>query len=79
MKAALKTAEGRFTIEEVEEPAMPAADWVKARVRMAGICGTDLRHREKPDQHLRCCIVGHELAVEVVEVGPEVTRVRLVD
>lgn len=76
MKAALKTADGRFTVEEVDEPALPAADWVKARVHMAGICGTDLRHWEKPDQHLRCCIMGHELAGEVVEVGASVTRVR---
>jgi L-iditol 2-dehydrogenase len=75
MKAALKTANGRFTIEEVEEPQLPAANWVKARVRMAGICGTDLRHWERPDQHLHCRIVGHELAGEVVEVGEAVTRV----
>lgn len=42
MKAALKTADGRVTIEEVAEPALPGAD--KPRVCMAGICGTDLRH-----------------------------------
>jgi L-iditol 2-dehydrogenase len=75
MKAALKTADGRFSVEEVEEPALPASDWVKARVRVAGICGTDLRHWKKPDEHLRCCIMGHELAGEVVEVGDAVTRV----
>lgn len=75
MKAALKTADGRFTIEEVDEPALPGADWVKARVRVAGICGTDLRHWKKPDEHLQCCIMGHEMAGEVVEVGPDVTRV----
>ena len=75
MKAALKTADGRFTIEEVEEPTIPAADWVKTRVRFAGICGTDLRHWEKPDEHLHCTIMGHELAGEVIEVGPDVTRV----
>jgi len=75
MKAALKTAEGRFTIEEVETPKIPALDWVLARVRFAGICGTDLRHWEKPDEHLHCRIVGHELAGEVVEVGEAVTRV----
>lgn len=75
MKAALKTADGRFTIEEVEEPRLPGADWVKARIRMAGICGTDLRHWKKPDDHLACCIMGHELAGEVVEVGAEVDHV----
>lgn len=76
MKAALKTADGRFTIADVEEPVLPAADWAKVRIRVAGICGTDLRHWEKPDEHLHCCIMGHELAGEVVEVGADVTRVR---
>jgi L-iditol 2-dehydrogenase len=75
VKAALKTGGGRFRIAEVDDPVLPAPDWVKARVRMAGICGTDLRHWEKPDEHLHNHIVGHELAGEVVEVGEAVTRV----
>src|SRR5579875_3827166 len=79
MRAALKTANGRFTIEEVEEPTLTAKDWVKARIRFAGICGTDLRHWDKPDEHLHCTIVGHELSGEVVEVGPDVTRVSVGD
>lgn len=79
MKAALKTADGRFEIAEVDDPQLPRADWVKARVRMAGICGTDLRHWEKADEELHCCIMGHELAGEVVEVGADVTRVAVGD
>ncbi|WP_312490280.1 zinc-binding dehydrogenase [Sphingomonas sp.] len=79
MKAARKTADGRFEIVEVDEPALPAAHWVKARVRMAGICGTDLRHWQKAEPDLRCCIMGLELAGEVVEVGAEVERVAIGD
>ncbi|WP_440977832.1 zinc-dependent alcohol dehydrogenase [Sphingomonas pseudosanguinis] len=79
MKAARKTADGRFEIVEVEEPRLPADDWVKARVRMAGICGTDLRHWEKAEEELHCCIMGHELAGEVVEIGPAVTHVAVGD
>ena len=79
MKAARKTVDGRFEIAEVEEPRLPADDWVKARVRMAGICGTDLRHWEKAEEELHCCIMGHELAGEVVEVGPAVSRVAIGD
>ena len=79
MKAALKTADGCFSVEEVDDPTLAAADWVRARVRVAGICGTDLRHWRKPEAELHCCIMGHELAGEVVEVGPDVTRVRVGD
>jgi L-iditol 2-dehydrogenase len=75
MKAALKTAEGRFEIGEVARPQIPSADWVLARVRVAGICGTDLRHWNKREPELEHHITGHELAGEVVEVGAAVTNV----
>jgi L-iditol 2-dehydrogenase len=76
MKAALKTANGRFAITEVERPIIPASDFVLARVRAAGICGTDLRHWNKAEPELECHIVGHELAGEVVEVGDGVVNLR---
>ena len=76
MKAALKTLEGDFFISEVEMPALQKPDWVRARVHVAGICGTDLRHWKEEDPHLECRIMGHELAGEVVSVGPEVTHVK---
>ena len=76
MKAALKTAEGRFEIAEVERPIIPTSDFVLARVRVAGICGTDLRHWNKAEPELECHIVGHELAGEVVEVGEDVTDLK---
>jgi L-iditol 2-dehydrogenase len=75
MKAALKTAEGKFEISEVPRPHIPQADWVLARVRVAGICGTDLRHWGKHEPELEHHITGHELAGEVVEVGAAVTNV----
>ena len=76
MKAALKTADGRFEIAEVERPIIPSGDFVLARVRVAGICGTDLRHWNKAEPELECHIVGHELAGEVVEVGADVTALK---
>jgi len=79
MNAALKTENGRFTIEEVETPVLPAADWVRARTRVAGICGTDLRHWDKHEPELACHVVGHETAGEVVEVAPDVTSVAVGD
>jgi L-iditol 2-dehydrogenase len=76
MKAALKTAEGTFDVTETERPIIPASNFVLARVRVAGICGTDLRHWKKHEPELECHIMGHELAGEVVEVGEDVTNVR---
>jgi L-iditol 2-dehydrogenase len=76
MKAALKTHGGRFEVTEVERPEIAHPDWVLARIRVAGICGTDLRHWEKQEPELEHHITGHELAGEVIEVGPAVTNVR---
>ncbi|MDB5708427.1 MAG: adh [Sphingomonas bacterium] len=76
MKAALKTADGRFEVTEVERPVIPASDFVLARVRVAGICGTDLRHWEKAEPALEHHIMGHELAGEVVEVGEDVVNLK---
>ncbi len=75
MKAALKTEDGTFDLRDVEAPALQGDDWVRARVRVAGICGTDLRHWKKQEPELACHIMGHELAGDVVEVGPAVTNV----
>lgn len=79
MKAALKTSEGRFDVSNVDRPELPGRDWAIARVRVAGICGTDLRHWEVHDEKLACTIMGHELAGEVVEVGEDVTNVKVGD
>lgn len=76
MKAAFKTADGKFELGEAETPKAEQPDWVVARVKVAGICGTDLRHWEIPEPDLVCKIMGHELAGEVIEVGPAVTNVK---
>jgi L-iditol 2-dehydrogenase len=76
MTAALKTAEGKFVLDQVDRPVPPTSDFVLARVRVAGICGTDLRHWKKHEPELACHIVGHELAGEVVSVGEGVFNVR---
>jgi L-iditol 2-dehydrogenase len=75
MKAALKTSEGTFAVREVDRPELPGEDWVMIRVRVAGICGTDLRHWRKHEHDLEGHIMGHELAGDVVLTGSEVTNV----
>lgn len=76
MRAALKKEDGTFAIEEVERPSLVTSNWVIARVHVAGICGTDLRHWKKHEPELACKIMGHELAGEVVEVGESVYNVK---
>lgn len=76
MKAALKTTEGTFVLEDVERPTIPESNFVLARLRVAGICGTDLRHWKKHEPELACHIMGHEVAGEVVEVGEDVFNVK---
>jgi len=76
MKAALKTADGMFEVKQVERVIIPQDDWVLARVKVSGICGTDLRHWKKHEPELECKIMGHEMAGEVVEVGSAVTNVK---
>lgn len=76
MKAALKTADGRFEVKEVERVTIPAPDWVLARIKVSGICGTDLRHWEKHEPELECKIMGHEMAGEIVEVGSAVKHLK---
>lgn len=79
MKAALKTAQGTFEVCEVDQPELPGPDWVLIRVRVAGICGTDLRHWRKHEHELEGHIMGHELAGDVVMAGEEVHNVAVGD
>jgi len=76
MTAAIKTAKGDFYVGETGIPELQKPDWVLARIRVAGICGTDLRHWKEEDPHLECRIMGHEMAGEVVRVGPDVKHVQ---
>ena len=76
MKAALKKPDGTFDVQEVDRVEIPAQDWVLAKIKVSGICGTDLRHWKKHEPELECKIMGHELAAEVVEVGSAVKNVK---
>ncbi len=76
MKAALKNEKGEFNIEEVDRPEIPHPDWALLRIKVTGICGTDLRHWKKDEPELVHKIMGHELAGEVVAVGDKVTSVK---
>jgi len=76
MKAAIKTSEGTFSVTQTDMPQLPGEDWVIAEVRVAGICGTDLRHWKKHEPSLEGKIMGHEVAGVVMKTGSKVNNVR---
>jgi len=63
---------GQFRVAEAPEPVAPGPGEVLVRVGRVGICGTDLhafRGRQPFFSYPR--ILGHELGVEIAELGPE--------
>jgi 2-desacetyl-2-hydroxyethyl bacteriochlorophyllide A dehydrogenase len=71
---------GRIAAIEVETPAPPGEGEVMVRVRRIGVCGTDLHaYRGKQPFFTYPRILGHELGVEVVELGPGVSHLRTGD
>jgi len=76
MKAAIKTAQGTFEIKDVPIPEVTRPDYVLAKVRAAGVCGSDLRWWKVPRPQLVGRITGHELAGDVIDVGPDVRNVK---
>src|SRR4051812_28142897 len=83
MQALVCTSPGQLSIEERPAPA-PDPNHVLVRVRRVGICGTDYHIYEGSHPFLNYPrIMGHELAVEVVEnhtgQGPAVGKICVVN
>jgi 2-desacetyl-2-hydroxyethyl bacteriochlorophyllide A dehydrogenase len=71
MKAIFLDAPGSFRLAQVSEPERPTSGEVLVRVLRVGICGTDLHAFQGNQAFIKLpLILGHELAVEVLEVGP---------
>ncbi|MEZ4867625.1 MAG: zinc-binding alcohol dehydrogenase family protein [Caldilineaceae bacterium] len=71
MKTIVLETPGHFRLTETAEPGAPGPDEALVRVRRVGICGTDLhafRGRQPFFTYPR--ILGHELGVEIVALGP---------
>lgn len=70
MKTITLDRPGLFSLSEAPAPGAPAAGEALVRVRRVGICGTDLHaYRGKQPFFTFPRILGHELAVEVLEVN----------
>ncbi len=81
MKAAVRTAAGDFEVKEVPMPEITQPNYVLAKVRAAGVCGSDLHFWKvpSPKEDLWAgegAVMGHELAGDVVEIGKDVTNVK---
>ena len=80
MKAILLKEPGRFEHIVIDEAKKPAAGEALVRVHRIGICGTDISgYLGKMPFYSYPRIPGHELGVEVLEVGPDVVNVKAGD
>ncbi|WP_435006711.1 zinc-binding alcohol dehydrogenase family protein [Tundrisphaera lichenicola] len=80
MKALLLEAPKSFKSIEIEEPSRPGPGEALVRVHRIGICGTDISgYLGKMPFFSYPRIPGHELGVEVVEVGEGVSNIKAGD
>lgn len=71
MKSVACTSPGQLEIREVPRPQRGETE-VRVRIRRVGICGTDFHIFEGKHPFLAYPrVMGHELAAEVVETGPD--------
>lgn len=80
MKAALLKEPGKFEISEIAKPLLQKDTDVLIRVKMVGVCGSDIHYFTKGKIGSQVVkypfIVGHEAAGVVEQVGRNVTRVK---
>ncbi len=70
MRAAVLVEGGRFEVQEIPTPE-PTGNQVLMRVSYCGICGSDL-HAVRAGTLAPGAVLGHEIAGEVVALGPDV-------
>ncbi len=78
MKAAVIHAVGELSVETVDDPAPGRRD-VVVEVAACGICGTDLHIADGEFAPSLPIIPGHEFSGRVVELGADVTELRVGD
>ena len=79
MKALVKTAKGpgNMEVRDVVKPELTEPDWVLIKIKAAGVCGSDLHIWHDHFPYWPPVTVGHEFSGEVVEVGAEVSNVKI--
>lgn len=80
MLSVVLVAPGQLELLERPEPPAPGVGEALVAVRRVGICGTDHHAFAGRQNFIRYpCVLGHELAVEVLALGPQVDHVRVGD
>src|SRR5437879_1905892 len=76
MKAIVLEEPGRFRQIDAEWPEAPGRGEALVRVRRIGVCGTDMHaYRGWQPSFTYPRILGHELGVEVIAIGPGVDNI----
>ncbi len=71
MKSIILVEPGVLRLEDTPPPNAPGVDEVQVRIRQVGICGTDLHAFQGNQPFFKYPrILGHELAAEIVQIGP---------
>jgi L-iditol 2-dehydrogenase len=78
MKAGVIYRKDDLRFEEVETPKIGDGE-VLVKVRATGICGSDIPRVLGDGAHFYPIVIGHEFSGEVVEIGKNVTSVRVSD
>ncbi|MCC5466047.1 galactitol-1-phosphate 5-dehydrogenase [Pelosinus baikalensis] len=66
-------------VEECPKPEIKTPDDVIVKVKAVGFCGSDISRYGKLGPHTVGAIFGHELSGEIVEIGEQVTNVKVGD
>jgi (R,R)-butanediol dehydrogenase/meso-butanediol dehydrogenase/diacetyl reductase len=65
-------------LADIPEPELPSPEWVKIKIRLCGVCGSDINLIFMKDSPTAMpftsfpCVPGHELCGDVVETGRDV-------
>lgn len=78
MKAAVSREPYQIAVEELDDP-LPRSREVKVKLEVTGICGSDLSLYKGKLKIPRPVVLGHEGTGTVVELGPDVTSLKVGD
>jgi threonine dehydrogenase-like Zn-dependent dehydrogenase len=69
-------------LANIPEPQLPTPEWVKIKIKLCGVCGSDINLMFMKDSPSAMpftsfpCVPGHEFCGNVVEVGSEVKNIK---